>query len=44
MFVVKAGNLPWSGAHERYFTRVDSFLPTKYSTRQEKLARDEHYK
>jgi len=43
MFVGKARGLPWSGAAERRFARVDPGLARKHWTRLEKLARDNYY-
>ncbi len=38
MFVGKTRVLPWSGVHERYFTRVGSGIKRKHQTRLERPA------
>jgi hypothetical protein len=42
MLVGEAGSLPLSGAPEKSFTQVDSWLTYKHKTRLVMLARDKH--
>ncbi len=42
VFVDKARSLTYSGARERYFTKVSSGLTDTHQTRLERLTRDKH--